>query len=466
MEKPTAAGRLLIVDDSGLIRKVMVRRFEGLGYEVVEARHGWQALELVEQGNLDLVILDILMPDMSGLEVLKLIRETYSAEELPVIVVSGRDDLKDVAESLRAGANDHLPKPLDFERAAGRIAGLIAEKRRRADAVVVRPADGGPAMGRPGSSTGLTQALMAASTLPDPLRPEAGVPISDDLPLGTRLGNYVVTGMLGRGGMGTVYEVENPLLHRNAALKILPAAAATDSSLVARFQIEAKAAAKIDHPNVVGLYDVGEWRGRPYLVMQLVHGSSAQTVLDVRGPFPPAEATRIAADVCRGLAAAHSCGMLHRDIKPANIMVGVNGAVKLADFGLAKFDQPGTSSAGLTNANLAHPLGTPLYMSPEQCLSEPLDVRSDVYALGGTYYALLTGRPPFGGHLSSLQTLYAHCNGPVPDPRQVAPDLPPACSTVVMKAMAKSRNERYPTAGAMLKALEALLSGDDGRGRS
>jgi WD40 repeat protein len=263
-----------------------------------------------------------------------------------------------------------------------------------------------------------------------------------------------VVGELGRGGMGVVYEAEDPLLERRVALKLLAPALADCPAAAQRFVREARAAARLGHPNVVAVHEVGDHGGTPYLVMELVPGGSAQALLDARGRLGWREATRLAADACRGLAAAHAAGLIHRDLKPSNLMLGRDGAVKLADFGLAKaLDQ-----ATLSPATDRQVLGTPHYMSPEQCRSEPLDARGDVYALGATYYALLTGAPPFTEG-SALAVMFAQCARPLPDPRAACPDIPEPCAAVLSRAMAKEPSQRYPSAAALLADLEALLAG-------
>jgi serine/threonine protein kinase len=269
--------------------------------------------------------------------------------------------------------------------------------------------------------------------------------------IGTRLGKYRLVGRLGQGGMGVVYQGKDLDLQRAVAIKVLSASLMDDDSPARRFLLEARAAARINHPNVVAVYDIGQQGNISYIVMELVEGGSAQDLLLQHGALPWPQATRIIADVCRGLAAAHAAGMIHRDIKPANVLLGRGGSVKLTDFGLAKAPQ-------LVPAHATHQgtvLGTPHYMSPEQCGGDHIDARTDLYALGGAYFALLTGRPPFEGQ-DSVKIMYAHCTAPVPDPRSIVPALPEACAALVLKAMAKNRADRFRSAQEMLTALTAV----------
>jgi serine/threonine protein kinase/WD40 repeat protein len=263
----------------------------------------------------------------------------------------------------------------------------------------------------------------------------------------TNIGKYVVLRELGRGGMGVVYEARDPALDRPVALKLV-----NERGDPKRFLIEARAAAKVIHPNCVPIFDVGEHEGSPFLVMELVSGVTASEFLERRGTLRWKTATRIVSAACRGLSAVHDAGLVHRDVKPSNLLISKAGAVKIADFGLARV--VGKSVPTLTGDQA---VGTPHYMSPEQCWNETVDARSDIYALGATYFVLLTGRPPYHADLE-LQIMFAHCNDPVPDPRNVAPDTPAACAEVVRKAMAKAPADRYQTAREMLADLEAILT--------
>lgn len=285
-------------------------------------------------------------------------------------------------------------------------------------------------------------------------------------------GKYLITGKLGEGGMGIVYEAEDTRLQRRVALKLLPEAVADNPAALERFLREARAAARLNHPNVVSVLDVEQRENETYIVMELVRGGSAADLSAKRGPLPWQNATRIIIDACRGLVAAHAVGLIHRDIKPANILLHktdaakgkVDGSetvrpgpapviIKLADFGLAKIlDHSGTS---LTNTGSV--MGTPDYMSPEQCRSDQLDDRSDIYSLGATFFKLLTGRAPYVAE-TPLQVLFAHCEKPVPDPRELAPEVPEACAAVVCRAMAKEPSARFQSAAEFLTALSGLAS--------
>ena len=299
---------------------------------------------------------------------------------------------------------------------------------------------------------------------------------------GQVLGHWRLSRALGRGGMGVVFAAEHVALPRQAAVKVLTGPSAADPTAVQRFLREARSAARLDHPHVVQVIDVGRDGGFDFIVMELVDGSDAETLVDRHGALPWRQAVGVAAAAARALQAAHDAGLVHRDVKPGNILLrfegpGADGAaerriatVKLTDFGLAK--SVTGDSASLTAADRI--MGTPDYLSPEQAQARPLDGRSDVYSLGATLHHLLTGKVPYhdveGG---PMEVALAHCHDPPPDPRRVIPDLPPGCAAVVLRAMQKSPADRFPTAAAMADALEGLLAGGAGpalpprsRGRS
>jgi urea transport system substrate-binding protein len=291
-------------------------------------------------------------------------------------------------------------------------------------------------------------------------RPSAGPAASGEW-VGKPLGKYQITGVLGQGGMGVVFKAHDPLLERDVAIKLLPQELAADHTALQRFLAEAKAAAKFNHPHVTSIYEIGQDGQMYYLVMELLTGGTISEELGRRGAYSVLDATRIMIDACRGLAAAHEVGMIHRDIKPANLMKNASGAVKLTDFGLAK--STASSTRQLTQTGMV--VGTPYFMSPEQCQAGTTDARSDIYSLGATYYCLLTGKQPYQDSEGVMQIMYAHCHGQVPDPRSSNPAIPQACSSIVARAMAKDPGERYQSARDMLADLQAVaatLSGEAG----
>lgn len=283
---------------------------------------------------------------------------------------------------------------------------------------------------------------------------------SSHVMIGERIGRYEITGALGAGGMGVVLKAHDTAIDRPVAIKVLSSKVAANSNALERFHVEARAAGKLSHPNTVPVYEVGELAGIHYLVMEFAPGGSVAALLDRHGAFSAVEATRIAADAARGLAAAHRAGIIHRDMKPANLLVSDDNAVKIADFGLAK--PAANVERQLTMEGQI--IGTPYFMSPEQCEAGELDHRSDIYSLGATYYALLTGANPYQDEGSFIRIMHAHCAGDLLDPRKANPAIPEACGRIVARATAKRPEDRYQSAGEMLADLEVVLASLSGAG--
>jgi len=266
------------------------------------------------------------------------------------------------------------------------------------------------------------------------------------------LGKYQVVRRVGRGGMGVVYEAVDPILERAVAIKVLREGVSAQPESVRKFLKEARTAARLNNPHVVPVYDADQEKGICYLVMELMEGGSAHDRIKKWGPFGWVEATNVIADACKGLAAVHAAGLIHRDIKPSNIMRTREGLVKLADFGLALTTNTGESS--IINGQV---VGTPLYMSPEQCRGEKIDPRSDIYALGATFYTLLTGKAPYEAD-EAMKVMYGHCAMPVPDVHHEDPRVPKPCSELLQRMMAKLPVERPADTTALLNDLQAVLA--------
>lgn len=278
-----------------------------------------------------------------------------------------------------------------------------------------------------------------------------------DIQIGDRLGKYEIRSVLGVGGMGVVFGAFDNIIQRDVAIKLLSTKHSTNSTALSRLLQEARSAGALHHPNIVGIYDVVEEHGAYYVVMEKVNGDNLSEVLEKseRGRLDWGLATKIMIDCCEALNVAHSRGLVHRDIKPQNIMLTVESVAKLLDFGLAKSETAAEPS--LTKEGTV--VGTPDYMSPEQCSSGAITPQSDLYSLGATYYALLSGQAPFASQGSYLRIMFAHCNQPVPSLRECCPDVPEACEALIRRAMAKQPEDRYQTALDLKRDLEAIRSG-------
>lgn len=278
--------------------------------------------------------------------------------------------------------------------------------------------------------------------------------------IGRRLGKYEITALLGVGGMGVVLKAHDPSIERDVAIKVLPPELSTDETTLNRFLSEAKSAGRLNHPNAVTIYEVSHEDDVHYLVMEVVSGGSTAEYLEKSGAYDVGEATRLVSEACQGLAAAHQHGLIHRDIKPANLLLTQDGTAKVADFGLAKRAEK--QSMMMTQAG--HLVGTPYFMSPEQCQGLQVDARSDVYSLGATYYSLMTGKCPFQDTGSVVQVMFAHCNSGPPDPREVRAKVPVACAAIIQRAMAKRPEDRYQSMDEMRVDLESVLAAMSGAG--
>ena len=263
---------------------------------------------------------------------------------------------------------------------------------------------------------------------------------------------YEILERVGQGGMGAVYRARQLSLNRIVALKVLSPSLAHDKSFVQRFQREAKLAARLTHPNLVQVYNVGEHRGRRYIAMEFVEGPSVDKLIDLYGRVAEDEAVDIAIGVACALSVAASQGIVHRDVKPSNILLSAEGTVKLTDLGLAK--PIGEDDLHITQAGAA--VGTPNYMSPEQARGSPrIDSRSDVYSLGATLFHMLTGRPPFEGK-TPFETLRKHVDEPPPSPRELNPALSREVAEIVLRMLAKAPERRPQTPEEAGEALRDL----------
>jgi eukaryotic-like serine/threonine-protein kinase len=268
-----------------------------------------------------------------------------------------------------------------------------------------------------------------------------------------KIGPYTVVSQLGRGGMGVVYKGRDESLNRFVAIKVLTENLSEDPTFLQRFVREAQAAASLSHPNVVQIYFTGQNdEGHPYFVMEYVAGRSLDHVLRSEGRIDNPRASQLMLQAAHGLAAAHDLGLVHRDIKPANLILDERGMVKIADFGLAL---AADAESRLTATGLF--VGTPGYLSPEQCAGEKADHRSDIYALGVTYYMLLTGTPPFRGD-SPLALIKQILDANPPDVTTINPNVDPESRRILAKMIAREPEQRYQSCHELVSDLENLLT--------
>jgi len=305
------------------------------------------------------------------------------------------------------------------------------------------------------SSGGVTVALTAQGQATPPGRPSRAT-LTGVLEMGHVLdGRYEIKKVLGAGGMGTVYRAFDRQLEEMVAVKTLkPEAVAQDSNSLERFKEEIRLARRITHRNVVRTHDLGEVDGVYYITMELVEGTSLKDLIRKRGRLPIGVALTVGKQLCRALEVAHEAGVIHRDIKPQNMVVDPAGFLKVMDFGIARrteghrLGDEGLTAVGTT-------IGTPEYMAPEQLLGDTLDPRADLYAAGAVLFECVTGRNVFVAP-NVMSLMAKHLEETPQDPRDLNPEVPSGLSHVILKALAKKRDQRWPSAAELLRALEGV----------
>ena len=271
--------------------------------------------------------------------------------------------------------------------------------------------------------------------------------------LGHTISHYRITGKLGSGGMGIVYEAEDVRLPRKVALKFLPEESADDPDAERRFQREADTIAQLNHPNICTIYEIDRADGRAFIAMECVEGINLKTYM-ARNQLSTGAIVEIALQIAAALGSAHAKGIVHRDIKPGNIVVNPEGQVKVLDFGLARrFKTADTEELGLEGSTMpGRPMGTANYMAPERILQLPLDPRSDLFSLGVVIFEMATGRLPFAGASPSETVANVLDKEPVPL-TSLAPQHAKDLEDVVRRLLSKKAGDRYPTANELTIAL-------------
>nr|WP_081613721.1 serine/threonine-protein kinase [Rhodopirellula sallentina] len=309
----------------------------------------------------------------------------------------------------------------------------------------------------PGETTGDFSGLDPHATLPVANRPRG----QDGPSLPFEMEDYTLLKVLGVGGMGVVYLAKQRDLDRLVAVKMIRSGMLAGKEEVRRFYTEAKAAARLRHPNIVAVHQFGRRAGHHFFSMQYIEGKDLQRVLK-KGPLPPRRAAEIVRDVARAIEHAHSRGVLHRDLKPGNVMIGQNGQIHVTDFGLAKHVDADSS---LTGSGAA--VGTPHYMAPEQAVgnSDGATHQSDIYSLGGILFAAIAGRPPLVGD-NIMQTLMRVAHHPAPPLRSICPHVDADLEAIVEKCLEKQPEQRYASAGKLADDLDSYLAGHSIAARS
>jgi serine/threonine protein kinase/CheY-like chemotaxis protein len=418
---------LLVVDDVEENRDLLSRRLKREGYDVAVAESGAAALATLATKRIDLVLLDVMMPGISGIDVLKAIRADPRISTIPVIMATARTDSSDVVEALDLGANDYVSKPIDFPVLNARVTSALRNRVRSTAAA--RP----------------TLELAPGSMI------------------GTR---YRLDAKIGEGGFGVVFRAVHTDLQRDVAIKVLHPSFSS-GSLLGRFRLEGVHACRVQHPNALHVLDSGVTEeGIAFLAMELLSGHSLEDELK-EGPIAFVRCADIIAPVCEALAAAHAAGIVHRDIKPANIFLhrgGPHGEVpKVLDFGIAKLVGDTVAENKMTLEGSL--IGTPAYMAPERFLNQPYDGRSDVYSIGVLLNQMICGSLPFASAANKLTVepmalALMHCEeAPVPL-RSRDPSVPEALEALVLRTLSKDPADR-PTAADLAQKLTGAVEGLD-----
>jgi CheY-like chemotaxis protein/tRNA A-37 threonylcarbamoyl transferase component Bud32 len=487
---PGAPFRILVVDDVADNRAVLERRLEREGHIVECAGNGREALDQILERRYDLILLDIMMPEVDGFEVLRRLKLSADTRDIPVIMISALDDLDSVVRCIEQGAEDHLTKPFEPVLLRARINASLDKKRLRdreqeylrevkaiaaaassveegryESAALARTALRGDELGRlarvfdgmaaevKAREDRLHKQVAGLRQEIESVRRRADVTETGDvrLPAGHALaGRYEIEELVGVGAMGTVYRARDRELTETVAVKVLRPELLSDRTVLERFKAEVRLARRISHPSVVRTHDVGESGGVHYLTMEYVEGITARALLDSRGKLGVAAVLALAGQLTRALVAAHAQGVIHRDIKPQNLLLDGQGTLKVMDFGVSRLagQAGGAGEAGLL-------IGTPDYMAPEQLLGEDIDERADLYATGVVLFECLTGLLPF--HAETLVAKIAKVLGEdAPSLIVVDSTIPSALSTLVTRLLSRQRDARPASAQELLRLLDQV----------
>ncbi len=488
---PVQPAHILVVDDQEDNRAVLERRLRRQGHTIESASGGLSALEMLGRERFDLVLLDVLMPDLDGLAVLERINADQNTRDIPVIMISALDDVGSVVRCIERGAEDHLSKPFDPVLLRARIGACLEKKRLRdveleylrevgrviqaATAVeagsyqqgaLAQVAQRGDELGRLARVfDGMANQVRARE---DRLKEqvvalrreigEARQTTRQSVPHGVLslltgelfAGRFEVLEEIGSGGMGMVYRALDRELGDQVAIKTLRPELLQDPTLLERFKSEIRLARHISSKHVVRTHDIGERDGVYYLTMEYVEGITVRELLDTRGRLGTAPTLAIASQLAQSLVAAHEQGVIHRDIKPQNLLLDGAGVLKVMDFGVARL---AGGNANLTEAGMV--VGTPSYMAPEQMLGESVDERTDLYAVGVVLFECLLGRLPFEAG-SAIALIARVLRDQPPVPAALDPEIPPALSELVVRLLAKDPAQRPANATELARLLSDL----------
>jgi DNA-binding response OmpR family regulator len=421
-------GRVLIVDSDVAASNLLALRLRNEGYEVAVVADGRSALDQVRRQPPGLVLAETVLPRLDGFGLLDALKREGSGR-IPFVFLSARADALSVNKGLLLGAADYLPKGINPEVLLTKIQRLLVQEIGLAD-------------------------VAARISLADISATAADYPqvTYDELAAGTViLGRFHVEADLGEGGMGKVFRARDSRLEESVVLKVMRPSLSDDAAVLRRFKREIRLARRITHPSVVRIFDFWEAGPLKFVTMEALDGTDLRRELARRGAFPVPVALRVAAEVLEALEAAHAVGVLHRDVKPHNVLMLPTGKIKVLDFGIAQ----GLDGEAIDAAAGDGLVGTPEYVSPEQILGEPLDVRSDLYSTGVLLFELLTDRLPFRAD-SRAAVARLRLAQDAPPPSSLAAAVPPAVDELVGQLLRRDPRERFASAADALAALRSL----------
>ncbi len=460
-ESVSVPGVVLIADDNPEARRMLDIRVKREGHQTVMVENGRQALDVLGRQSIDVILLDIDMPELNGYAVLAAVRDDPRLSHIPVLIISGGGDQDDMVRCIEMGAVDYLPKPFNQAILRARISSSLSQKRQRDQERLAhqnKQPSGSTTLMMPEGTSWPQAETPAAAVVPLAPVPRRVVP--------TRLGRIVLGRLLGSGGMGEVYLGHHELLDLPVAVKLMRPELIEMPNARERLLREARMAVRLAHKNIVRLLEVGETDSGVHLAFEYISGGTLAEMLNRQSGrrLQLDIAIRVTTEVAAALAAANALGIIHRDIKPANILMTPEGEARVGDFGLAKQDLAMSVPDGLSTMD-GIVVGTPLYMAPEQLvLGSRLDTRTDLYALGGVLYEMLIGHTPFAnahpaaptmiGGIGVGRDIFHHITHTKPvAPSQLRRDVPAWVDEMCLKLLSKQPDDRFATPESLLTTL-------------
>lgn len=434
---------ILVVDDDKDFQNLIVAALQDEGFRTVSASNGREALDMIQTDKPLFMILDLLMPEMSGEELCRIIKENPLLRDIIVFVLSASDDIETKVACLEIGANEFLVKPVHPREIAVRIKRFMRmiDEFRNAPPVSSTV----PAVDRPIFVPTTLDKDKSHGTI------DVGLQSADSFArIKPKYGIYKIETLIGSGGMGYVFKAFDEPLDRFVAIKILSKRLSGSAQFIERFRREAKLLASIDHPGIAHIFSFGEEEGECYFAMQWCPGGSLADLIRKKGRIELLPSLDIILQCAQALEAASKKGIVHRDIKPNNLLFDENQHIQIVDFGLASGEQMSTRISQVQEF-----LGTPSFMAPEQAQSSAVDHRADIYALGITMYFMLYGTHPFEAS-SAIEMVIKHASEPFPPHNELGGRIPKAAYEIIQKMTQKSPADRYQDYKALIDDVDWL----------